>query len=343
MLRCIGLAKLGIGNVAPNPMVGAVLVHKDRIIGEGYHRKYGEAHAERNCIAAVASKDKNLIKDSVMFVSLEPCVHFGKTPPCTDLIIENKIPTLVMGSRDPFREVNGKGAEKLQKAGITVEEGVLEKECKELNKRFLTFHTQHRPYIILKWAQSANRKIAGQESGRLYITNEFTNRIVHKWRSEESGILIGTNTALLDDPELTTRLWPGNNPTRLVVDMDLRLPSSLKIFNDTAKTIVFNKKLNEESKNVLFYQVTEDVSVVHQITNALHQLKIQSVIVEGGARLLQSFIDENTWDEARIITNKELVISNGLASPDLGHCLKLDKQEIFTDKIEIFTSIFFEH
>ena len=217
-----------------------------------------------------------------------------------------------------------------------MEFGILEKECKELNKRFLGFHTLHRPYIILKWAQTLNCKMAGQGSDRLFITNEFTNRIVHKWRSEEVSILIGTNTALMDDPGLTTRLWTGKSPVRLVVDMDLKLPSHLKIFNGQVRTIVFNKLKHEESDDLLFYQVTEDVSLIHQIINALYQLKILSVIVEGGAKLLQSFIDENLWDEARVITNEELIVNIGLDAPQFTSASKMGEEKIFTDKVEFF-------
>ena len=317
MHRCLELAEKGSGNVAPNPMVGAVLVNNGQIIGEGYHRRYGQPHAEVNCINSVKEKDKDKISRSTLYVSLEPCAHFGKTPPCTDLIIANKIPEVVIGCRDPFKEVDGKGIEKLKNAGVNVVYGILEKECQQLNKRFFTFHIQHRPYIILKWAETADSKIAGDGANRLYISNEQTNRLVHKWRSEEAAILIGTNTALFDDPELTTRHWPGPSPIRLVVDLDLRLPSSLKIFNDKQKTVVFNTIKHEENGNVSFYQVTEDVDLVHQIVNALYQLKTQSVIVEGGARLLQSFIDDEMWDEARIIRNEKLIINKGLASPQL--------------------------
>jgi diaminohydroxyphosphoribosylaminopyrimidine deaminase/5-amino-6-(5-phosphoribosylamino)uracil reductase len=318
-------------------------VYKDRVIGEGYHQFYGGAHAEPNCIASVKNEENHLIPESVMYVSLEPCVHFGKTPPCADLIIKNKIPKVIVGCRDPFKEVNGRGIEKLKSAGIEVELGLLENECREMNRRFLAFHTLHRPYIILKWAQTSNRKIAKQGNNRLFITNEFTNRLTHKWRSEESAILVGTNTAITDDPELTTRLWTGSQPIRLVVDMDLKLPSSLKIFNDKARTIVFNKKIHQESKNVLFYQVTEDVSIVHQITNALYQMNIQSVIVEGGSRLLQSFIDEKSWNEARIITNEELIIDKGLPAPELEDCRKIAEQRLFNDKIEVFKSSIYSH
>ena len=315
------------------------MVYNDQIIGEGYHQKYGEAHAEPKCIRhAVENGHSDLISRSTLYVSLEPCVHFGKTPPCADLIIRNKIPKVVIGCRDPFKEVDGKGIEKLKNAGIEVEFGILENECRELNKRFLGFHTLHRPYIILKWAQTLNSKMAGHRSDRLFITNEFTNRIVHKWRSEEASILIGTNTALMDDPGLTTRLWTGHSPVRLVVDMDLKLPSHLKIFDGQVRTIVFNKLKHEESDDLLFYQVTEDVSLVHQITNALYQLKILSVIVEGGAKLLQSFIDEDLWDEARVITNEELIVNTGLDSPQFISASKMGEEKIFTDKVEFFKS-----
>jgi len=315
MQRCIELAGLGAGSVAPNPMVGAVLVHKGRIIGEGYHMQYGQAHAEVNCISSVAEKDVALIPSSTIYVSLEPCAHFGKTPPCADLIIAKKIPFVVVGCRDPFIEVDGKGIEKLLAAGIQVTQPVLEATCKDRNKRFLTFHTQHRPYIILKWAQTANGIIGNNDNSRLLISNDCSNRLVHKWRSEEAAILVGTNTALFDDPSLTTRLWMGNNPTRLVVDLDLRLPSSLQLFNGAARTIIFNSLKHEEQGNLLYYQVTKEVSIVHQICNALYQLNILSVLIEGGAQLLQSFIDEDMYDEVRIITNNNLQTAGGIPAP----------------------------
>ena len=334
--RCLELAKLGAGHVAPNPMVGAVLVHEEKIIGEGYHQKYGGPHAEVNCINSVRQQDKNKIPVSVLYVSLEPCNHFGKTPPCSDLIIANKIPEVVIGCRDPFKEMDGKGIDTLKTAGITVTYGILEKECQQLNKRFFTFHQKHRPYIILKWAETANGKMAGDGANRLLISNEQTNRLVHKWRSEEASILVGTNTALLDDPELTTRNWNGPSPVRLVVDMDLKLPSTLKLFNGQQRTVIFNTVKHEEHDNLIYYQVTGDVSLVHQIINALYQMKIQSMLVEGGARLLQSFIDEEMWDEVRKIKNEELKISNGLAAPEL--LLKNEKQEIkiLNDSIKIY-------
>jgi diaminohydroxyphosphoribosylaminopyrimidine deaminase/5-amino-6-(5-phosphoribosylamino)uracil reductase len=322
-------------------MVGAVLVYGDRIIGEGYHQQYGKAHAEPNCIVSVKGNDQHLIERSTLYVSLEPCAHFGKTPPCADLIIEKKIPRVVIGCRDPFIQVNGKGIEKLKAADVEVESGVLEKECKELNKRFFTFHTQHRPYVILKWAQTLNNKIANEDYSRILITNEYTNRMVHKWRSEEMAIVVGTNTALFDNPELTTRLSPGKNPVRIVVDMDLKLPENLKLFNSKAPTIVFTTKKHSLPENILlgelkqmntgFYQVTEDVSLVHQMMNALYSMNIQSVIVEGGAYLLQSFIDEGIWDEARVITNEQLVADKGLPAPVLKNGKLQSSEQIFSD------------
>ena len=336
MQRCLELAEKGSGYVAPNPMVGAVLVHDGKIIAEGYHRQYGQAHAEVNCINSVKEGDKDKISGSVLYVSLEPCAHFGKTPPCTDLIIAKKIPDVVIGCGDPFKEVNGKGIENLKAAGVNIIYGILEKECLHLNKRFFTFHTQHRPYIILKWAETADGKIAGDGASRLFISNEQTNRLVHKWRSEEASILVGTNTVLMDDPELTTRNWPGPSPIRLVVDMDLSLPSSLKIFTGKQKTIVFNTIKHEENGFLSFYQVTEDVNLVHQIVNALYQMKIQSVIVEGGARLLQSFIDEGIWDEVRVIKNEGLIINNGLSAPQLTIQNAAQKLKILNDSVNFY-------
>lgn len=336
MYRCLELAKLGAGNVAPNPMVGAVLLHAGRIIGEGYHEQYGQAHAEVNCINSVSEADMGLIEKSILYVSLEPCVHFGKTPPCTDLIIAKKIPNVVIACRDNYREVDGKGIQKLLSGGIQVITGVLEKEAIELNKRFFTFHTQHRPYIILKWAQSCDNKIANIDFSRVFISNEQSNRLVHKWRSEEAAVLAGTNTALHDDPSLTTRLWPGNNPVRLVVDMELKLPGTLRIFDGVAKTIVFNQLKEEEGSKISWYKLLAGKSIIPQITNALYKLNIQSVIVEGGAKLLQSFIDENCWDEARIIINDQLLTGKGISAPVLNAGTLISTHKILSDRITIY-------
>ena len=336
MQRCLQLAKLGEGNVAPNPMVGAVLVHENKIIGEGYHRQYGEAHAEVNCINSVSETNKSLICQSTIYVSLEPCAHFGKTPPCADLIIKNQIPNVIIACRDSFGEVDGKGIYKLQQAGINVTIGILEKEAQELNKRFFTFHNKNRPYIILKWAQSADGKIANEDSSTVKISTDLTNRLVHKWRSEEASILVGTNTALHDNPSLTTRLWSGNNPVRLVIDRQLKLPLILQIFNGEAKSIVFNEIKNEVINDVHFYKISSVENMVPEILNALFQLNIQSVLVEGGTKLLQSFIDNECWDEARVITNEALTIGKGIQAPALSNNLLINKIKLSTDDIAIY-------
>ncbi len=346
MQRCIDLAKNGAGSVSPNPMVGAILVYNDRIVGEGWHKRYGEAHAEVNCIAAVKEEDGNLIEQSTLYVSLEPCAHFGKTSPCADLIIKHKIPKVVIGCRDPFEEVNGKGIEKLKAAGVEVVSGILENECKELNKRFFTFYEKKRPYVILKWAQTADGKVASLNPSvggtlepfnqRLFITNDYTNRLVHRWRSEESAILIGTNTALLDNPELTTRLYEGNSPVRLVLDMNLRLPSHLKVFDRKVKTIVLNGLKQEENENLIYAKIDKAENIVSEILKVLYQQKIQSVIVEGGAGLLQSFIDEGLWDEARVISNEELIINDGLNAPEINMALKISEEKLLADKVEYY-------
>ena len=336
MLRCLQLAKLGEGNVAPNPMVGAVLVHQNIIIGEGYHQKYGEAHAEVNCIDSVSETNKSLICQSTIYVSLEPCAHFGKTPPCADLIIKNNIPNVVIGCRDSYGEVNGKGIYKLQQAGVNVTIGVLEKKAQELNRRFFTFHTKKRPYIILKWAQSADDKIANEDFSALKISSDITNRLVHKWRSEEASIFVGTTTALIDDPSLTTRMWPGNNPARLVIDRHLKLPLTLQLFNQASKTIVFNEIKNQVVNNVQYFKIGSVENMVPEILNALFQLNIQSVLVEGGTKLLQSFIDMNCWDEARVITNDALTIGKGIQAPLLSNNLLKNKIKLSTDDIVIY-------
>lgn len=349
MWRCLELARLGAGFTAPNPMVGAVLVHEGRIIGEGYHQLYGKAHAEVNCIDSVRQEDVPLISRSTLYVSLEPCAHYGKTPPCADLVLRMGIPRVVVGCRDPFPQVNGKGIEKLLAAGVEVTVGVLEAECITLNKRFFTFNTLHRPYIVLKWAQSANGRIGGGiaaggigevgAAGRVFISNDYTNRLVHKWRGEEAAILVGTRTALADDPSLTVRLWSGPDPVRLVIDKELRLPVSLKLFDGKAKTIVFNNLRHEEGENLSYYQLAGDSSLVHQLVMALYQLKIQSVLVEGGGRLLQSFIDEGYWDEARVITNNELELPGGIPAPVLNNPQPISHEFLFSDTIRYYTNL----
>lgn len=336
MQRCLQLAALGAGHVAPNPMVGAVLVYANRIIGEGYHQKYGDAHAEVNCINNVSDADKACIRQSTMYVSLEPCAHFGKTPPCADLIVKNEIPKVVIGCMDSFVAVAGKGIDKLKQAGIDVLTGILEKECLDLNRRFFTCQNLQRPYIILKWAQSSNNKIGLLGTDRMRISNDFTNRLVHKWRSEEASILVGTNTAMQDDPALTARHWPGKNPVRLVIDNTLKLPSHINLFDGHTKTVVFNTIKAEEKGNLVYLQIDQDKKLLEQISEALYAMHLQSVIVEGGSKLLQSFIDEGIWDEARVICNGHLVIADGVSAPVLKNHLLVKEQKIKTDTISFY-------
>jgi len=336
MHRCFQLALLGAGHVAPNPMVGAVLVYNDRIIGEGYHQQYGQAHAEVNCINSVQPADQHLVEKSTMYVSLEPCAHFGKTPPCADLIIKRKIPSVVIGCSDSFKEVAGKGIQKLLDAGVNVTIPILEQDAIELNRRFFTYHNQHRPYIILKWAQTANRQIGNSDNSRLMITNELTNRKGHQWRSQEASILVGTNTALKDDPSLTNRLWTGTSPLRLVIDTGLKLPPHLHLFDGAQKTIIFNF-IEQADKGALLYQkISAGEALVPQLLSALYQLQVQSVLVEGGAKMLQSFIGADYWDEARVITNTELLSAEGIAAPVLVNATLASEERVGTDTIQYF-------
>ncbi len=336
MQRCLDLALLGAGTVAPNPMVGAVLVYENRIIGEGYHQVFGQAHAEVNCLNAVKLEDQPFINQSTLYVSLEPCSHFGKTPPCSRLIIKYGIPKVVIACQDPFPKVAGSGIEALKQAGIELIVGVLEQEALALNKRFICFHQNKRPFIVLKWAQTANGKIAGMGEKRLMITNELTNRLVHRWRSQEAAILVGYQTALKDNPRLDNRYWKGNSPIRMVIDRDLSLPSHLHLLDGSHRTIVFNQVKNAKVKHLEYVFLDAQKDTIEQILTASYQMGIQSLIVEGGAALLQDFIDAGLWDEARVISNQQLSIESGLDAPILKQKALLHTEEIQTDSIHYF-------
>jgi diaminohydroxyphosphoribosylaminopyrimidine deaminase / 5-amino-6-(5-phosphoribosylamino)uracil reductase len=334
--RCIELALHGTGHTAPNPLVGAVLVYDKRVIGEGYHRQYGQAHAEVNCLAAVAQADMGLIPLSTLYVSLEPCAHFGKTPPCADMIIAKKIPRVVIGCRDPFPAVDGRGIGKLQAAGIEVIYPVMENEARQLNRRFFTFHEKKRPFIVLKWAQTADGLMGNRQPARWLISNNTSNRLVHKWRSEEAAILVGTNTALADNPALTNRLWTGKNPVRLVLDMNLRLPANLQLFNGEQPTIVFNGSRHAMEGKLQYYQLHKTADLLPQLMDALYQLNILSVLVEGGAQLLQSFINAQLFDEVRIITSTGLQQGDGIPAPVTGSILLQNRLQLKTDTISFY-------
>lgn len=308
MRRCIQLAKLGAGNVSTNPMVGAVVVHNGQIIGEGYHRKYGEGHAEVNAIGAV--KDKALLKESEIYVSLEPCAHFGKTPPCADLIIEKKIRKVYVGCRDPFSQVDGKGIQKLRAAGVEVVVGVLENECQELNRRFFTSVNLKRPYVILKWAQSADGYI-DRNFQPVRISNHQTEILNHKWRSEEDAVIVGFKTALRDNPSLTNRYWAGKNPLRVVLDRDSQLHTGCHLMDGAVRTVVFtSKEVKADLSAVTFVQIDYSGNVAEQVLKTLFEMKVQSLIVEGGAKTHQMFIGAGLWDEARIF-EAPVMLGNG--------------------------------
>ncbi|MCH5597918.1 bifunctional diaminohydroxyphosphoribosylaminopyrimidine deaminase/5-amino-6-(5-phosphoribosylamino)uracil reductase RibD [Niabella ginsengisoli] len=332
MQRCLQLAKLAVGNVAPNPMVGAVLVHADMIIGEGYHQQYGGAHAEVNCINDALQNHPEKIAFSTLYVSLEPCAHYGKTPPCADLIIQHKIPEVIIGCRDSFEKVDGKGIEKLRKAGVKVTVGVMEADAVQLNKAFFTFHQSKRPYVILKWAETADGLIAGTGSNRLMISNEYSARVVHKWRSESAAIMVGANTASKDDPLLDNRYWFSPSPKKIIFDPHLKVSATLRLFNGNDVVIILNTQKDAVSKNIIYLKINK----ADMIQDAMHQLfsmEIQSVFVEGGQRLLQSFIDAEIWDEAFVITNKNLFAYNGLPSPALANHIKLNEQALIGDQL----------
>ncbi len=312
--RCIQLARNGMCNAAPNPMVGAVIVHNDRIIGEGYHARCGEGHAEVNAIRSV--KDESLLQESTIYVSLEPCSHYGKTPPCADLIIRKGIPRVVVGCVDPFSLVSGRGIQKLKDAGIDVKVGVLEAECRQLIKRFVTFNTQQRPYITLKWAESADGFIdINREEGQpVVLSTPITSMYVHKQRAEHHAILVGRKTALLDNPSLTTRNWYGKNPVRLVIDKELTLPTSLKLFDGSAPTWIFTAQDKASTSQVIYFKLDFNRSILPQILQKLYENKLQALLVEGGSRLLQSFIDEGLWDEI-YTEHSAKVLENGVKEP----------------------------
>lgn len=319
MKRCIDLAKNGFGQTYPNPMVGCVIVHDGRIIAEGWHQKAGEPHAEVNAINQI--KDERLIKKSTIYVSLEPCSHYGKTPPCADLIVEKGFKKVVIGTTDPFAKVKGRGVKKLLDNNCQVIVGVCEEDCFELNKRFFTFHESKRPYVILKWAESKDGFISPYEFGKsennapVWLTNTYSKQLVHQWRTEEQAIMVGTNTALMDNPALTARLSEGKNPLRILIDKDLKIPETAKLFSEDAKTLVFKaRQMHSKTDHIEFVSIDFHQNIIPQMLEVLHNKNIQSIIVEGGSILLQSFIDLNLWDEARVFKTNA-IFGTGTKAP----------------------------
>jgi diaminohydroxyphosphoribosylaminopyrimidine deaminase/5-amino-6-(5-phosphoribosylamino)uracil reductase len=331
MLRALELARSGLGTVSPNPMVGCVIVHDDKVIGEGWHERFGEAHAEVNAVNAVTERE--LLKQSTVYVTLEPCSHFGKTPPCADMLIREQVKKVVIANRDSNPLVAGKGIEKLRGAGIDVVTGVLESDARELNKRFFTYIEKVRPYVILKWAQTSDGFIARENYDSKWISDEFSRQLVHKWRSEEDAVLVGSNTVVHDDPALNVRNWTGRNPVRIVVDRYLKLSSGLKVFDQTQPTIRYNLEKNAKNHNVELVKISES-NFLNDLLADLYARKIQSVIVEGGATILNAFIDNNLWNEARVFISPT-EFKNGIAaprfntSPQSGEKLKIDLLRIY--------------
>lgn len=342
MQRCIDLALMGAGKVSPNPMVGCVVVHENKIIGEGYHQRFGESHAEVNAINDVFAKHGEeagqLLKNATAYVTLEPCAHFGKTPPCADLLVKHQLKRVVIGNTDPFDGVNGKGIEKLKNAGIEVISGVLDKKCAAVNRRFFTRIKEHRPYFILKWAQTANGFFAPKNQSQQWISGPQAKILTHQWRSEEDAILVGKNTVLADNPQLNTREVEGKNPIRIVIDKNLSIPLDHHIFNNAAKTIILNEVKTDVVNNIHYVQM-EDMHfyLPQKIAYQLYLMDIQSVIIEGGANILQQFIAANLWDEARIFTSTTKW-EDGLKAPQITGEI-IEETAIGNDELKIIKRI----
>jgi diaminohydroxyphosphoribosylaminopyrimidine deaminase / 5-amino-6-(5-phosphoribosylamino)uracil reductase len=335
MKRCLALAVKGFWNVFPNPMAGCVIVYKRKIIGEGYHERFGGPHAEINALNSV--KNKDLLKDSTLYVSLEPCSHYGKTPPCADAIIKYGIKQVVIGCVDPNPLVKGKGIAKLVQNGCDVITGVIENECVELNRIFFTFHREKRPYIILKWAMTRDGfmdKVRTRNEKPLKITGKEADKLTHRWRSEEQAVMVGTNTVLMDNPFLTVRHVKGRSPVRIILDKNLKIPSNSNIFSNFAPVIVFNGKKNSKSGNREYVKTGFNRHKLEGILNELYKRNIQSVLVEGGAELLNSFIKQGLWDEARVFSSGKK-IGEGIKSPEIG-CKSFSKVKIGKDTLNLY-------
>ncbi len=343
MQRCLQLAQNGLGNTYPNPLVGCVIVLNDEIIGEGWHFQSGLPHAEVNAINSVV--EKNLLQKATLYVNLEPCSHFGKTPPCANLIIENQIPNVVIGCVDSFSEVSGKGIERLINAGVHVEVGVLEAESLDINKRFFTYHNKKRPYVILKWAETKDGFIAPEireTKNPHWITNQYSRQLVHKWRTEEQVILLGTNSVVADNPKLNVRDYFGNLPVRVIVDRTLKINPDYHILDGTQKTIILNEKEEKTTSRAIYKKINFTENISSEILTILYEENIQSVIIEGGTLTLNQFIASNLWDEAIVFKSNGNFI-NGIKAPTLNESFDLEKKtSILNDDIHFYKNNSFE-
>ena len=338
MHRCFELARQGAARVSPNPMVGAVLVHEGRIIGEGFHKAYGSAHAEVNALNSVQKEDQAYISASTLYVSLEPCCIQGNTPPCTDLIIRHKIPKVVISAIDQTAAVQGKGVAQLREAGVEVKTGLLASEGEALATARNTFVSEGRPYIILKYATSQNHLFAPLPARQLWLSNPYSKRLVHRWRMETDAILVGTNTAITDNPSLTNRHYYGRSPVRVVIDRELAIPTSSQLFDGRSKTIVFTRKQAEDqtTETIQYIQIDFREELAQQIVKKLAQLNITSLLVEGGAMTLESFIEAGLWDEARIFKTAKW-IDKGIPAPRID-LPPQDSYRLGSDQIAIYTN-----
>ncbi|OJW83660.1 MAG: riboflavin biosynthesis protein RibD [Bacteroidetes bacterium 46-16] len=335
--RCIELAARAKGYTAPNPMVGALLLYEDRIIGEGWHEQYGGPHAEVNCLESVKEEDRKYIAQSTMYVNLEPCAHHGKTPPCAVRLVAEKVKKVVIANTDPFERVQGEGVRILEQGGVDVISGIAAQEGAWLNRRFFTFHTRKRPYIILKWAQTQDGYFAPADRSRLQVSNERSMQLVHKWRTEEAAIMVGFNTALNDNPQLTARLWEGRQPLRIVLDKKLQIPATHHVFDATAATWIINEQKERLEKNVQWKQMQFGDDLLHDLLSALYGERVLSLIIEGGAKLLSSFIEKGLWDEARVFTGN-VSLQDGIAAPLLTSSEPAFETNISGDTLSIYTN-----
>ncbi len=337
MDRALELAYLGLGKVSPNPMVGCVIVKEGRIIGEGWHQHYGGPHAEVNAVNSVT--DKDIIKGSEVYVTLEPCSHHGNTPPCSDLLISHGVSSVYISNLDINPLVSGNGIQKMRSASIQVTLGIKEEEGSNLNKRFFTYYSKKRPYIILKWAQTIDRFIARKNFDSKWISNEYSRQLVHKWRAEEDSIMVGANTALYDNPKLNIRDWTviDKQPLRIVVDPNLKVPADFFLFDGIQPTLVYNCKKSGQEHNLLWVKLNKE-KIIEEILSDLYRRKIQSVLIEGGSQLINSFISKNIWDEARIFVSNN-TFGDGIKAPDLYHASLIEKDKIFEDEILYFKNV----
>ena len=334
MARCIQIAKNGLGSTYPNPFVGSIIVHDNKIIGEGFTSKYGGPHAEVNAVNSVV--DQSLLKDSTLYVTLEPCSHYGKTPPCCDLVIAKNFKRVVIGTLDPFAEVNGQGYLRLLENGIDVTLGVLEKECIELNRRFITFHQHKRPYIILKWAQTQDGYM-GHDDEQKWITNKYSRQLVHEWRTEEQAILVGKKTALVDNPQLNTRFWEGKNPLRISIDKYLAIPRNYNLYDQSIPTVIFNAIEDSEIENLKLVKIDFEANIIPPILDYLYTHNIQTLIVEGGSDTIQKFVNMNLWDEARILSSNTFW-NEGILAP-IVRGKRVSQQSIINDYLTVIRNI----